>query len=118
MPPDSCALLDLFRSEYPEEHYLAQPVPRPMPPQAVAPHASRKAVVRVLIPAFMSLDDMVDFPVTTWLICPAAPLEDESVAAKMAMAGCLVKDLSKGCLSHPTIIAQPRRVYAKDWTFN
>jgi hypothetical protein len=69
--------LDLIRSEHAEQEYLTQPVSGPMPTPSVAPRASGEAILRALGPAFMSLDDVVNFPVTARFLCPAPLPEND-----------------------------------------
>jgi hypothetical protein len=47
----------------------------------------------------MSLNDVVNFPVTIRLFCPTSILKDDWVTAEVAVPRGLVKDLSKGYLS-------------------
>src|ERR1035438_10599943 len=71
-----------------------------MPAQPIAASTSRKAVLRGLCAALITLDDMIHFPVSIGLFIPAPVFKLDPVTAKVAMSGCLVVNLQQLTLTH------------------
>lgn len=94
-------LSDLFRSEHAEFELISQSCPRPVPPQPITSGARRKTVLDVRRAALVSLDNVVNLPMANGFTDPAPVLENNRVAAEVAMARSFVVDRTQGGFSHP-----------------
>jgi hypothetical protein len=73
-----------------------------MPPQSIASGAGRETILGAAKAAFVALDHMVNLPVPVRMLNPTAVLENDWVAAKVAMPTRFIEDRSKSSLSHLT----------------
>src|ERR1019366_8615691 len=90
----------LFHRDHSVQEQITEGIACAMPAQPIAARTSRKAVLRGLCAALITLDDMIHFPVSIGLFIPAPVFKLDPVAAKVAMSGCFVVNLQQLTLTH------------------
>jgi hypothetical protein len=94
------AILDFLHSNYSKQKQFTESVSCAIPTQAIAARARWQAILGRLRPAFITLNDVVHFPVSIWSFAPTAILKLDWVAAKMAVPTCLVVDFPQILFVH------------------
>jgi hypothetical protein len=74
-----------------------------MPAKSVAASAGRKAVLGRANAALAALDDVIHLPMAIHVLGPAAAIELQAIAAKMAVTVSLVEDFSQRRLLHGAV---------------
>ena len=109
-PPHSVSLLHLITGNQAGKKQLAHLLSFAMPSQSVATCASREAIFRQNAAVFVSLDDVVNLPVTSEVaIAPSALAQVHRVATEMTMAFSFSANLSQFGFGHARSLLNPHR---------